>query len=162
MIQIAAITLASDSVITITRFRPAKPSYCPIILLMYGDDHDRGNMSQSITTAIKFCLRSCREILWEIWLEFCGIFSDPQNKGSTFSGKISEHFCGKFRNSKKYFVQTSFCRHATPKQRHGRFCDHARRKCHHNSLDLQCTNGVMQSHASWKGVLSYHQTQSHH
>ena len=33
-----------------------------------------------------------REILQEIWREFCGIFSDPQNKGSKSSGKTSEHF----------------------------------------------------------------------
>ena len=33
-----------------------------------------------------------REILREIRREFSGIFSDPQNKGSKFSGKISEHF----------------------------------------------------------------------
>ena len=25
--------------------------------------------------------------------EFCGICSDPRNKGSKISGKISEHFC---------------------------------------------------------------------
>ena len=33
-----------------------------------------------------------REILREIWREFCGIFSDPQNEGSEMSGKISKHF----------------------------------------------------------------------
>ena len=33
-----------------------------------------------------------REIWREIWREFCGIFSDPRNKGSKISGKISEHF----------------------------------------------------------------------
>ena len=34
----------------------------------------------------------CREIWWEIWREICGIFSDPQNKGSHMSVKTSEHF----------------------------------------------------------------------
>ena len=33
-----------------------------------------------------------REVLREIWWEFCGIFSDTQNKGWEISGKISEHF----------------------------------------------------------------------
>ena len=28
----------------------------------------------------------------EIWREICGIFSDPQSKGSEFSGEIPEHF----------------------------------------------------------------------
>ena len=32
------------------------------------------------------------EIWWEIWREFCRIFSEPQNKGSKISGKISERF----------------------------------------------------------------------
>ena len=55
-----------------------------------------------------------REIWREIWWEFCGIFSDPQNKGSKIWGKISEHFS--WENScleKKSFVPTSFCRSAT-------------------------------------------------
>ena len=33
-----------------------------------------------------------REILWEIWREVSRILSDPPNKGSKHSGKISEHF----------------------------------------------------------------------
>ena len=33
-----------------------------------------------------------REIWREIWREFWGIFSDPRNKGSKISGKISERF----------------------------------------------------------------------
>ena len=38
--------------------------------------------------------REIWKIKWEIWREFSGIFkiSDPQNKGSKISGKISEHF----------------------------------------------------------------------
>ena len=39
-----------------------------------------------------FFLIFVREICREFWWEFCGIFSEPQNKGSKFSGKISEHF----------------------------------------------------------------------
>ena len=42
-----------------------------------------------------FSLRSCRisgmEIWRESWWEFCGIFSDPQNKGLKARGKTSEH-----------------------------------------------------------------------
>ena len=50
----------------------------------------------------------------EIWREFSGIFSDPQNRGSKKSGKTSEHFCArKFVPRKTYFVPTSFCRRAT-------------------------------------------------
>ena len=29
---------------------------------------------------------------WETWPDFCGIFLNPQNKGSKTSGQISEHF----------------------------------------------------------------------
>ena len=36
--------------------------------------------------------REIWKIKWEIWRKFSGIFSDPQNKGSKISGKISEHF----------------------------------------------------------------------
>ena len=36
--------------------------------------------------------REIWKFLWEIWREFSGDFSDPQNKGSKISGKISEHF----------------------------------------------------------------------
>ena len=32
------------------------------------------------------------KIWWEIWRGFCGIFSDPQKKGSKISGKIWGHF----------------------------------------------------------------------
>ena len=35
--------------------------------------------------------REIWKIQWEIWREFSGIFSDPRNEGSKFSGKISEH-----------------------------------------------------------------------
>ena len=38
----------------------------------------------------------CREIWRDIWRGFCRIFSDPQNKGSKVSGKISEHFLREF------------------------------------------------------------------
>ena len=42
------------------------------------------------------------------------IFSDPQNKGSKFSGKLSEHlFVRKLVPRRKYYVPTSFCRRAT-------------------------------------------------
>ena len=34
-----------------------------------------------------FFLMFGKEISWEIWREFCGIFSDPPNKGSKVSGK---------------------------------------------------------------------------
>ena len=45
---------------------------------------------------------------------FLGIFSDPQNKGSKFSGKISEHFsCENSWLGKKSFEQNSLCRRAT-------------------------------------------------
>ena len=40
----------------------------------------------------EFFLIFRREIWWEIWREFSGIFSDPQNEGLKFSGKTSEHF----------------------------------------------------------------------
>ena len=50
----------------------------------------------------------CREIMREIWPEFCGKLSD-QNKGSKNSENISEHFSWEFRSSKTFFVQTSFC-----------------------------------------------------
>ena len=51
-----------------------------------------------------FSLRSCRrssvifffrtETCWDFWREFCGIFLDPQDKGSKISGQISENFLG--------------------------------------------------------------------
>ena len=44
------------------------------------------------SSSVNFFLIFGREILREIWREFCGIFSDPQNKGSKISGKTSEHF----------------------------------------------------------------------
>ena len=46
-----------------------------------------------------FLLRNLVEISWE----FCWMFSDPQNKGLKFSGRIGSIFCKKIRNSKNIF-----------------------------------------------------------
>ena len=47
-----------------------------------------------------------REILWEIWWEFCGIFSDPQKKGSNNSGKFRSIFRERLRALKKVYRAT--------------------------------------------------------
>ena len=65
-----------------------------------------------------FFLISGREILREIWRDFCGISSDPQNEGSQISGKFRNIFREKIRASKKHFVPTSLCRRATPIESH--------------------------------------------
>ena len=61
-----------------------------------------------------FSLRSCKSlsvifhvsqgIFYDIWREFCGIFSDPQRQGSNIAGNISEYFRKKFVAQNNYFV----------------------------------------------------------
>ena len=85
------------------------------------------NSSKICLTPHKFLLAPCtsslvifflnfgRDILQEIWREFCGIFSDPQNKNSKISGKFRSIFRErKLVPRKRYFVPISFCRRATP------------------------------------------------
>ena len=52
----------------------------------------------------------CTEILREIWQEFCGFSSDPQNKGPNMSGNFGSNFRRNFVAQKSNFVSTLFCR----------------------------------------------------
>ena len=47
--------------------------------------------------------REIREIWWEFWREFCGIFSDDRIKAQQFRGKFRGIFRKKIRSSKKIF-----------------------------------------------------------
>ena len=91
---------------------------------------DRPNCSHNVSQKLERIRRFSdlfefsREILREIWREFCRIFSDTQNKGgSKNSVKISEHFSWEISCLEKIFranfvLQT--CRNsatATPSQR---------------------------------------------
>ena len=60
-----------------------------------------------------------REILREIWREFCIYFLDPQNKGSKIRGKFWSIFREKIRNSKKLF-HAKFALQVCHTKNHGR------------------------------------------
>ena len=57
-------------------------------------------------------LVSCREILWEIWYEFCCFSSIPQSKGPKSLGCSRSVIRKEFRYSSKLFISTSFYRNA--------------------------------------------------
>ena len=51
-----------------------------------------GPLRSCRSSSVNFFLifrREIWEIWWEFWREFCGIFSDPQNKGSNILGESS-------------------------------------------------------------------------
>ena len=61
----------------------------------------------------EFFLNFCWEILREIWREFGGIFWTTKERLEIFGKKFGAFFSEKSRASKKSFVPTSFCSHAT-------------------------------------------------
>ena len=89
-----------------------------------------------------------REILREIWREFCGIFSDPQNKGSKNRGKLRSIFREKIRASKKIFRANFVLQMCHPKS----LCNFARGQLQNNYVmstklvaqELFCVIGGLQ------------------
>ena len=67
---------------------------------------NRSRIAQCNATkfASEFVFFICREILWEIWQEFCG-FLDPQHKGQENQGNIGAFFARNSNSNKHLSCQ---------------------------------------------------------